>query len=333
MAYYPVTGETFVADVPWPMSYVVRAPNAAALAGPVREAVRGLDPALPVIGVETLETRVGRARGTRAFVMVLLVVAAALALLLGAIGLYGVVTYRVAQRRREIAIRMAVGAQVGDVRRLVLAEAGGLALVGGGAGRRGGAGADAAASGDSLRDEPRRSRRLRRGVGVSGVGVSDGELGAGAAGGSGGADGGVAGRIARRQERSFRLLRRTAWPDETGDRAIRMHRRETRSCSSHGLREGPSRDAAGSSVAGRCGPGGTSSKPAQPASHCGYRSSSFRSDRLPVASRVPDSSYHSYERVSSDVRPRTTRPLLMHCERPTSIRSRYTNRVSDSETG
>ena len=93
IAYYPVTGETFVADVPWPMSYVVRAPNAAALAGPVREAVRGLDPALPVIGVETLETRVGRARGTRAFVMVLLVVAAGLALLLGAVGLYGIVSY------------------------------------------------------------------------------------------------------------------------------------------------------------------------------------------------------------------------------------------------
>ena len=130
IAYYPVTGETFVADVPWPMSYVVRAPNAAALAGPVREAVRGLDPALPVIGVETLETRVGRARGTRAFVMVLLVVAAGLALLLGAVGLYGIVSYTVAQRRCEIAIRMAVGARAGDVRRLVLAEAGGLALVG-----------------------------------------------------------------------------------------------------------------------------------------------------------------------------------------------------------
>ena len=130
MVYYPVSGDTVVPNVPWPMAYVVRAPNVAALAGPVREAVRGLDPALPVIGVETLETRVERARGTRAFVMVLLVVAAGFALLLGVVGLYGLVSYTVAQRRREIAIRVAVGAQAGDVRRLVLAEAGGLALVG-----------------------------------------------------------------------------------------------------------------------------------------------------------------------------------------------------------
>ena len=121
----PLSGASFVADVPWPIGYVVRAPNAAALSGPVREAVRRLDAALPVFGVETLETRVGQARGTRPFVMVLLVVAAGLALLLGAVGLYGIVSYTVAQRHREIAIRTAVGAQVGHVRRLVLAEAGG----------------------------------------------------------------------------------------------------------------------------------------------------------------------------------------------------------------
>ena len=119
-----------VGDVPWPMRYIVRAPNTTALAAAAREAVRGLDPSLPVYGVETLEALVARARGTRAFVMVLLVVAAGLALLLGSVGLYGVVSYMVAQRGREIAIRMAVGAQAGDVRRLVLAEAGGLALVG-----------------------------------------------------------------------------------------------------------------------------------------------------------------------------------------------------------
>ncbi|MCY4121452.1 MAG: ADOP family duplicated permease, partial [Acidobacteria bacterium] len=65
MAYYPLSSASFVAEGPWPMRYVVRAPNAAALAGPVREAVRELDAALPVFGVETLETRVERARGTR----------------------------------------------------------------------------------------------------------------------------------------------------------------------------------------------------------------------------------------------------------------------------
>ena len=116
--------------MPGAMRYVVRAPNAAALSGAVREAVRGLDPTLPIAEIETLETLVGRARGERAFVMSLLAIAAGLALLLGSVGLYGVVSYMVAQRRREIAVRMAVGAQVADVRRLVLTEAGGLALLG-----------------------------------------------------------------------------------------------------------------------------------------------------------------------------------------------------------
>ena len=138
MAYYPLrnrggdgsTGGDPAATVPAAMRYVVRAPNAAALSGAVREAVRGLDPALPIAEIETLETLVGRARGERAFVMVLLAISAGLALLLGAVGLYGVVSYMVAQRRREIAVRMAVGAQVADVHRLVLSEAGGLALLG-----------------------------------------------------------------------------------------------------------------------------------------------------------------------------------------------------------
>ena len=130
MAYYPLPGVVRGESVPALMRYLVRAPNAAALSGAAREAVRGLDPTLPIAGLETLETRVGRARGERAFVMILLAVAAGLALLLGSVGLYGVVSYMVAQRRREIAIRMAVGAQVTDVRRLVLTEAGGLALLG-----------------------------------------------------------------------------------------------------------------------------------------------------------------------------------------------------------
>ena len=133
MVYYPVPpggGSGDEPAVPAAMRYAVRAPNAAALAAGVREAVGGLDPTLPIANVGTLETLVAQARGERAFVMVLLVIAAGLALLLGSVGLYGVVSYTVAQRRREIAIRMAVGARAADVGRLVLTEAGGLALIG-----------------------------------------------------------------------------------------------------------------------------------------------------------------------------------------------------------
>ena len=130
MVYYPLPGAAGEAGAPAAMRYAVRARNAAGLGAAVREAVRGLDPALPIADVETLETLVGRARAERAFVMVLLLIAAGLALLLGSVGLYGVVSYAVAQRRREIAIRMAVGARAADVGRLVLTEAGGLALVG-----------------------------------------------------------------------------------------------------------------------------------------------------------------------------------------------------------
>ncbi|MDA1092057.1 MAG: FtsX-like permease family protein [Acidobacteria bacterium] len=130
-AYYPVAyrlGEALLA--PLAMSYVVRTPNTAAFAAPARAAVRALDPGLPVSDIETLDTLVRRARAQRAFVMTLLLVASAFAVALGAVGLYGVISYVVAQRRREIAIRMAVGAQLADIRRQILSEAGWLALAG-----------------------------------------------------------------------------------------------------------------------------------------------------------------------------------------------------------
>ena len=55
--------------------------------------------------------------------------------------------------------------------------------------------------------------------------------------------------------------------------------------------------------------------------------------RIPVASRVSDSPYHSYDRVFTPTRSRTTRPLLAHSESPKRRRSRYSNRVPDTKTG
>ena len=131
IAYYPLAIPTGVGDIDvrLGMSFVVRS-DGTELAGAARAAVRGLDPSLPISDVDTMETLMTRARAQRAFVMVLLLIASGFAVLLGAVGLYGVISYVVAQRRREIAIRMAVGAQIADIRRLVLTEAGWMALAG-----------------------------------------------------------------------------------------------------------------------------------------------------------------------------------------------------------
>ena len=131
MAYYLWIGQVEGGEVvPAAMRFVVRAPVAAALAGAVRDSVAAIDPNLPVSDIETLDTLIARSHQERVFVMVLLIIAAALALLLGAVGLYGVVAYGVAQRQRELAIRIAIGAQASDISRLVIGEAARMAAVG-----------------------------------------------------------------------------------------------------------------------------------------------------------------------------------------------------------
>ena len=101
--------------------------DAAVLAAPARAVLRELDPTVPVYDVATLSSLIEKSAAERRFVMRLLAGFAIVSVLLAAIGLYGVVSHGVAQRTREVGVRVALGAQRGDVLRLVLSS--GLSLV------------------------------------------------------------------------------------------------------------------------------------------------------------------------------------------------------------
>lgn len=111
------------------MDVLVRTSGDPAALGPaLRDAVARIDPRLPVTRVRTLEQAMSEALSARRFVMLLLAAFALSATALAAVGIYGVMAYVVGQRRREIGIRVALGAERGQMLRRVVGE--GLANVG-----------------------------------------------------------------------------------------------------------------------------------------------------------------------------------------------------------
>ena len=125
IVYWPLLNDTYGRRS---IAYAVRADRAGtrAFLGELQEAVWTIDPDLPFGAVQTLDDIQATSMARSSFAMVMIAIAAGVGLLLGIVGIYGVMTYAVAQRTREIGLRMALGAQMADVRNAFVRR--GLAL-------------------------------------------------------------------------------------------------------------------------------------------------------------------------------------------------------------
>jgi predicted permease len=122
-----------MAQSPQTMAALVVRTNSArpeSMTSTMQAAVRAIDPNQPLYDLKTMEERIDASLTGRRFLVVLLSVFAGLALLLAAVGLYGVISYSVRMRTRELGIRMALGAQRTDILRMILGTGMQLATIG-----------------------------------------------------------------------------------------------------------------------------------------------------------------------------------------------------------
>lgn len=130
----PAPPTLYLAYAQWTVPYLTVVAksrgDAASLIEPMRAVLRDLDPDVPMYAVRSMDQLVANAIAQPRLYLLLIASFAGTAVLLAAIGLYGVLAYAVGQRTREIGIRLALGAKRGEVLRMVMAQAGRLAITG-----------------------------------------------------------------------------------------------------------------------------------------------------------------------------------------------------------